>query len=64
MIEAPLDDVLYVGQFIAVSVFEWLYFDGVIIQGWVGGFDVCDVCVHLEEERGGVLFFGGGGFHG
>ena len=57
MIEAPLDDVLYVGQFIAVSVFEWLYFEGVIIQGWLGGgggFDVCDVCVHLEEEGGGV----------
>lgn len=26
-------------------------------DGWVGGFDVCDVCVHLEEERGRV---GGG----
>lgn len=36
MIEAPLDDVLYVGQFIAVSVFEWLYFEGVIIQGGDG----------------------------
>lgn len=23
-------------------------------DGWVGGFDVCDVCVHLEEEGGGV----------
>lgn len=51
MIEAPLDDVLYVGQFIAVSVFEWLYFEGVIIQRWAGWVrvDVCDVCVHLEE---------------
>lgn len=51
VIEAPLDDVLYVGQFIAVSVFEWLYFEGVIIQGWAGWVrvDVCDVCVHLEE---------------
>lgn len=55
MIEAPLDDVLYVGQFIAVSVFEWLYFEGVIIQGWVGvsGADVRDVRVHLKEEGDG-----------
>lgn len=28
--------------------------------GWVG-VDVCDVCVHLEEEGGGVGGRGGGG---
>lgn len=47
----PLDDVPYVGQFIAVSVFERLYFwkchhPG---KGVVGGFDVCV----WEGERSG-----------
>lgn len=61
MIEAPSDEVLYVGQFIAVSVFEWLYFKRCHHPGMGGrvGVDVCDVCVHLEEEGGGV-----GGFQG
>lgn len=50
---------LYVGQLIAVSVFEWLYFKGVTIRGRVG-VDVCDVCVHLKEEKGQGVMFGGG----
>lgn len=63
MIEAPLDDVLYVGQFIAVSVFEWLYFEGVIIQGWVGGWVWCLWC--LCPSRGGRgRGLGAGGYRG
>lgn len=54
MIEAPLDDVLYVGQFIAVSVFEWLYFKGVIIQGWVGGSGLMFVMFVSILRRKGV----------
>lgn len=59
MVEAPLDDVLYVGQVIAVFVFEWLYFEGVTLQGWVVGGVGADVCAVVSiSMRKGVMGLG------